>query len=39
MAIASDPDSYVMLIFESSGLANVLDIVGSRAEAIEHASG
>ena len=39
MAIASDPDSYVMLIFESSGLAKVLDIVGSRAEAIEHASG
>jgi anti-sigma B factor antagonist len=38
MAIATEPSSYVMLIFESSGLANVLDIVGSRAEAIEHAA-
>jgi anti-anti-sigma factor len=38
MAIATEPDSYVTLIFESSGLANVLDIVGTRSEAIEHAS-
>jgi acetylornithine deacetylase len=38
LAIAADPESYVMLIFESSGLANVLDLVGSRAEAIEHVS-
>jgi anti-sigma B factor antagonist len=38
MAIATEPDSYVTLIFESSGLANVLDLVGTRAEAMEHAA-
>jgi hypothetical protein len=28
----------VMLIFESSGLAKVLDLVETRAQAIEHVS-
>jgi len=38
MALAVDPSSYVMLIFESSGLAKVLDLVETRAQAIEHVS-
>jgi anti-anti-sigma factor len=38
MALAVDPGSYVMLIFESSGLAKVLDLVETRAQAIEHVS-
>ncbi len=39
MALALDPASYVMLVFESGGLAKVLDLVETRAEAIEHVSG
>jgi anti-sigma B factor antagonist len=38
LALAVDPGSYVMLIFESSGLAKVLDLVETRAQAIEHVS-
>ena len=38
MALAVAPSSYVMLVFEGSGLANVLDLVESRAQAIEHVS-
>ena len=38
LALAVDPSSYVMLVFEGSGLANVLDLVESRAQAIEHVS-
>ena len=39
MALAIDPSSYVMLVFESSGLPKVLDLVETRAQAIELASG
>ena len=35
MAIAIDPSSYVMLVFESGGLPRVLDLVETRDEAIE----
>jgi anti-sigma B factor antagonist len=38
MALAMDPDSYVMLVFESGGLPKVLDLVETRAQAIEHVS-
>ena len=38
LALAVDPSSYVMLIFESGGLTKVLDLVATRAEAIEHVS-
>jgi anti-sigma B factor antagonist len=36
MAIAIDPSSYVMLVFESGGLPRVLDLVETREQAIEH---
>jgi anti-sigma B factor antagonist len=39
MALAVDPSSYVMLVFESTGLTKVLDLVETRAQAIEHVSG
>jgi anti-sigma B factor antagonist len=39
MALAIDPSSYVMLVFESGGLATVLDFVETRAQAIERVSG
>jgi anti-anti-sigma factor len=39
MALAIDPSSYVMLVFESGGLRKVLDLVGTRAEAIALVSG
>ena len=39
MALAIDPSSYVMLVLESSGLPKVLDLVETRAQAIELASG
>lgn len=35
MAIAIDPSSYVMLVFEGGGLAKVLDLVETREQAIE----
>ena len=35
MALAVDPSSYVMLVFESGGLPNVLDLVETRAQAID----
>jgi anti-sigma B factor antagonist len=38
MALAIDPSSYVMLVFESGGLPKVLDLVDTRAQAIEHVS-
>jgi hypothetical protein len=38
MALAIDPSSYVMLVFESGGLRKVLDLVDTRAQAIEHVS-
>ncbi len=38
MALAIDPSSYVMLVFESGGLPKVLDLVETRAQAIEHVS-
>ena len=34
MALAVDPSSYVMLVFESGGLAQVLDLVETRDQAI-----
>jgi anti-sigma B factor antagonist len=39
MALAIDPASYAMLVFESGGLPKVLDLVETRAQAIEHVSG
>ena len=39
LALAVDRSSYVMLVFESSGLPKVLDLVDTRAQAIEHVSG
>lgn len=39
MAVAVDPSSYVMLVFESGGLRKVLDIVETRAQGIELVSG
>jgi anti-sigma B factor antagonist len=38
MALAVDPSSYVMLVFESGGLPKVLDLVETRAQAIDHVS-
>ena len=35
LALAIDPSSYVMLVFESGGLPKVLDLVETRAQAIE----
>jgi anti-sigma B factor antagonist len=35
MAIVVDPSSYAMLVFESCGLPQVLDLVETRAHAIE----
>ena len=35
MALAIDPSSYVMLVFESGGLPRVLDLVETREQAIE----
>ena len=35
LALAIDPDSYVMLVFESSGLPKVLDLVETREQAID----
>jgi len=34
MALAVDPSSYVMLVFESGGLPKVLDLVETKEEAI-----
>jgi anti-sigma B factor antagonist len=39
MALAVDSSSYVMLVLESGGLPKVLDLVETRAQAIEHVSG
>jgi anti-anti-sigma factor len=39
MALAIDPSSYVMLVFEGGGLAKVLDLVETREQAIAHVSG
>jgi anti-sigma B factor antagonist len=39
MALAIDPSSYAMLVFESGGLKQVLDLVDTRAQAIELVSG
>ena len=35
MALAIDPTSYVMLVFESGGLPKVLDLVETRDQAID----
>ena len=35
MALVIDPSSYVMLVFQSAGLGTVIDLVGTRDEAIE----
>lgn len=35
MALAVDPSSYSMLVFESTGLTRVLDLVATRDQAIE----
>ena len=39
LALAVDPSSYVMLVFESGGLPQVLDLVETREQAIDLASG
>jgi anti-sigma B factor antagonist len=39
LALVVDPSSYVMLVFEGGGLRQVLDLVDTRAEAIELVSG
>jgi anti-sigma B factor antagonist len=39
MALAIDPSSYVMLVFEGGGLAQVFNVVGTRAQAVELVSG
>ena len=39
LALAIDPSSYVMLVMESGGLPKVLDLVETRAQALEHVSG
>jgi anti-sigma B factor antagonist len=39
MALVIDPSSYVMLIFQSGGLSRVLDLVETRAQAIQLVSG
>ncbi|MDP9134455.1 MAG: STAS domain-containing protein [Actinomycetota bacterium] len=38
IALAVEPSSYVMLVFEGSGLPTVLDLLETRAQAIEHVS-
>jgi len=38
IAMAIDPSSYVMLVFESTGLPRVLDLFHTRALAVEHVS-
>ena len=38
MALAIDPSSYVMQVFESTGVTQVLELVETRAQAIEHVS-
>ena len=38
LALVVEPSSYVMLVFESAGLPKVLDLVETRAQAIEHVS-
>ena len=38
LALAVDPSSYVMLVFEGTGLPKVLDLVETRAQAIQHVS-
>jgi anti-anti-sigma factor len=38
LALAVERGSYVMMVFEGSGLAKVLDLVDTRAQAIEHVS-
>jgi hypothetical protein len=38
LALAVDPSSYVMLVFESGGLPQILDLVETREQAIEHVS-
>ncbi len=38
LALAVDPASYVMLVFESGGLPQILDLVETREQAIEHVS-
>ena len=35
IALAIDPSSYAMLVFESGGLKQVLDLVDTRAQAVE----
>jgi anti-sigma B factor antagonist len=39
LAVAVDPSSYVMLVFESGGLGTVLDLVETRDQAVELVSG
>lgn len=39
MALAVDPSSYVMLVFESGGLPQVLDLVETREQAVYLVSG
>lgn len=39
LALVIDPQSYVMLVFESGGLPRVLDLVETRSEAVELVSG
>ena len=39
LALAVEPGSYVMLIFESSGLNKMLDLVETKEQAIAHVSG
>jgi anti-anti-sigma factor len=39
LALAVDPSSYVMLVFESGGLPQVLDLVETREQAIYLVSG
>jgi anti-sigma B factor antagonist len=38
LALAVVPSSYVMLVFESAGLTKVLDLVETRAQAVERVS-
>jgi anti-sigma B factor antagonist len=39
LALAIDPASYVMLVFEGGGLAQVFNVVETRAQAVELVSG
>ena len=38
LALVVDPSSYAMLVFEGTGLPKVLDLVETRAQAIDHIS-